>query len=33
VQDRDHYTGCLQKVQDLMDWLELEDQLLTPGRY
>jgi hypothetical protein len=33
VQDRDHYNGCLQKIQDLAQWLELEDQLMTPGRY
>lgn len=33
VKDRNHYTGCLQKIQDLVQWLELEDQLRTPGRY
>lgn len=33
VQDRDHYAGRLQKVQNLLDGLELEDQLMNPERY
>jgi protein involved in temperature-dependent protein secretion len=33
VQDRDYYSGSLRKVQELMDWLELEDRLLVPERY